>query len=1086
MIYNKNYYGIYDGVGYDNKEHWFPFFEMLADNIVDAFNPKTVLDVGCAWGYLVEALHERGVEAYGIDISDYAISMTKSELRKYFNAQSATENLPESFPKKFDLVTNIEVIEHIPEEECEKVIAQMCRYSDTIVFSSSASDIRDPTHINVQQPEYWAKRFAKKGFFVDTVNPVNYISRDARCYRKMDAASAAEQHEHNVRLLRLSFDDISEQLHKAHLDIAELNNTYAGAAEHLPKVYPDFGNGFEEEKAVVCSTYNASVCYLNEHMIFSEPPVSLRFDPLSGMYCMVYGLTVSTENGIIDTNIGNIGINGRGRGDKLFFSTFDSNIVFENKTNSRDFTISAHIVPFQSPDALKIYTELLDVIDRLDQEISVKERGLDGKNGAINSLQSEKEALTENVQSQEKTEKALRSQIEDKCEPNPFRDSTIDELTAELDSKVAELERYKQNIRVLTVQNNALAQDRDHWLNSYNIISNSQFWKMTYPMRRILDGIKWLLKKNKVTYLFGKGLLSLKRVGFKATWQKVRNRKNSKRALKKAATVAISREVRREQESTVFSRNIMFSIVVPLYNTATDFLEDMIESVRKQTYSRWELCLADGSDSEHSEVGKLVKKIAKKDSRIKYKKLENNLGISENTNVCIEMATGDYIALFDHDDILHPSALFEVMKAICEKDADFIYTDENTFAKKPADAYCPHFKPDFSPDTLRSYNYICHFTVFKRELLKKAGGGFRKEFDGSQDYDIILRLTEQAEHVVHIPRILYFWRAHGQSVASDVAAKPYTLTAAKKALSEHLRRVGLCGEVTDSSIPSTYRIRYELEGEPLISILIPNKDHIDDLKTCVDSILNKSTYKNYEIIVVENNSAELGTFDYYKELETNARVRVVYYEHEFNYSEINNFGAEHCNGEYILLLNNDIEILTENWLEEMLMFAQRKDVGAVGAMLYYPDDTIQHAGVIVGLGGVAGHSHKYFPRGHVGYSNRLTLAQNLSAVTAACAMIPRRVWDEVDGLNELYAVAFNDVDLCMRIRRAGYLIVWSPYVEAYHHESKSRGAEDTPQKIQRFRGEIARFRTDWAAELEAGDPYYNKNLTLDREDFTPR
>ena len=451
-----------------------------------------------------------------------------------------------------------------------------------------------------------------------------------------------------------------------------------------------------------------------------------------------------------------------------------------------------------------------------------------------------------------------------------------------------------------------------------------------------------------------------------------------------------------------------------------------------------------------------------------------------------EMATGDYIALFDHDDLLHPAALYEMMKAICEEDADFIYTDENTFQKTPADAYCPHFKADFAPDTLRSYNYICHFTAFSKKLLDKLGEGFRSAFDGSQDYDMILRLTEQAQKIVHIPKILYYWRCHVNSVASNISAKPYTIDAAKRALQEHLQRNGLKGQVLDSAIPSTYRIAYEIEGNPLISILIPNKDHVDDLRKCINSIREKSTYSNWEIIVIENNSTEEKTFGYYEELKKDSRIQVVVWKDAFNYSAINNFGAQSAHGEHLLLLNNDVEIITPDWIEQMLMFSQRKDVGAVGAMLYYPDDTVQHAGVILGIGGVAGHAHKYFHRGDYGYMSRMTIAQNYSCVTAACMMMSRNVWDEVGGLDEGLKVAFNDVDLCMQIRKAGYLVVWTPYAELYHYESKSRGVEDTPEKQKRFQGEVLRFQDRWGKQLQEGDPYYNPNLSINREDFSLR
>ena len=531
-----------------------------------------------------------------------------------------------------------------------------------------------------------------------------------------------------------------------------------------------------------------------------------------------------------------------------------------------------------------------------------------------------------------------------------------------------------------------------------------------------------------------------------------------------------------------------FSILTPLYNTPEVFLREMIESVLAQTYEDWELCLADGSDDSHAYVECVVREYMARDNRsrprIVYKRLAENKGISENTNACLAMASGDYIGLLDHDDILHPEALYFYAKEILKRGADFIYSDENIFQETINDTNNMHFKPDFSPDSLRSVNYICHLTVFSRKLYEQVGG-FKKEFDGSQDYDMVLRLTEKAQHIVHIPKILYYWRAHAQSTARGVHAKDYCIDAAKRALAEHLKRVGLKGTVGDAALPSRYRMKYEIEGEPLISIIIPNKDNIETLKRCIDSILLRSSCQNFEIIVVENNSEQQSTFQYYETL-TDERIRVVRWEGEFNYPAINNFGATFAKGEYILLLNNDTEVIAPDWLQEMLMFAQRKDVGAVGAKLYYPDDTVQHAGVIVGLGGVAGHSHKHFPKKSPGYFGRLVLVQNLSAVTAACMMMPKKVFDEVGGLNEAYKVAFNDVDLCMKIRKVGYLIVYTPYAELYHYESVSRGYEDTPEKIARFNREIRRFKDLWGDELAKGDPYYNPNLTLIREDFSLR
>ncbi len=621
----------------------------------------------------------------------------------------------------------------------------------------------------------------------------------------------------------------------------------------------------------------------------------------------------------------------------------------------------------------------------------------------------------------------------------------------------------------------------------YTEIVHSFYWRLTYFPRKLTHGLKMGIAKVPVlmdTLIFTKGFL---RGGFYEAKKRVINYKIATGRIK-VNPLKISKEQRKAQEECNFRRNPKFSILVPLYNTPHDFLKEMIDSVLGQTYKNWELCLADGSDTKHNDVGKYCVSIAEKDERIKYVKLEENKGISDNTNECLKMATGDYIALFDHDDLLHPSALFEYVKVINDKKADFIYCDEATFVCEEKDNYkvvLNHHKPEFSPDTLRSYNYICHFTCFARNLYEMVGG-FNKEYDGSQDYDLILRLTEKAKSIVRIPQLLYFWRSHALSVASSASAKPYVVNSAERALAAHLERVGLKGTVKESYAPTTYRIKYEIKDNPLVSIIIPNKDHIDDLENCINSILALSTYKNYEIIIVENNSQEKQTFNYYKQIEKqNSNIKVVTWEQKgFNYSAINNYGAKFASGEYVLLLNNDIEVITPEWIEEMLMFAQRSDVGAVGAKLYFPDETIQHAGVILGIGGVAGHAHKNYGRTDYGYVSRAVISQNLSACTAACLLMRKDVFDKVEGLDEGFAVAFNDVDLCMKIRKAGYLIVFTPFAEFYHYESKSRGIEDSPEKVARFNGEINRFMKKWGKELEHGDPYYNPNLTLEREDFS--
>ena len=538
----------------------------------------------------------------------------------------------------------------------------------------------------------------------------------------------------------------------------------------------------------------------------------------------------------------------------------------------------------------------------------------------------------------------------------------------------------------------------------------------------------------------------------------------------------------------MFPKDITFSILVPLYNTPEKFLREMIDSVQAQTYGKWELCLADGSDDAHPEVGRICQEYMQNDSRIKYKKIEKNLGISGNTNVCFGMATGEYIGLFDHDDLLHPSVLYEYMKAICEQDADYIYCDEVTFEGNSIDNMLTiHFKPDFSIDNLRANNYICHFSVFSEKLLEETGL-FRSEFDGSQDHDMILRLTSRAKKIVHVPKILYYWRSHPQSVAADINAKTYAIDAAKRAVLAHLKSCGLEGTVESTrAFPTIFRIKYKLKAKPMISIIIPNKDHRDDLKRCVDSILNKSTYENYEILIVENNSTETETFAYYKMLENQPKVRVITYEAEggFNYSKINNFAAKQAKGEYLLLLNNDTKVITREWMEELLMYAQRDDVGAVGAKLYYADNTIQHAGIVIGLGAhhAAGHTHHLLPKENLGYMGRLCYAQDVTAVTGACLLVRKSLYEQVGGLDESFTVALNDVDFCLRLRALGLLNIFTPFAELYHYESKSRGLDKDGASAERYNREVAHFRERWKKELDAGDPYFNPNFSLEHATY---
>ena len=509
----------------------------------------------------------------------------------------------------------------------------------------------------------------------------------------------------------------------------------------------------------------------------------------------------------------------------------------------------------------------------------------------------------------------------------------------------------------------------------------------------------------------------------------------------------------------------------------------MIESVQAQTYTNWELCLADGSGKEKS-LKETVDIYAKEDKRIKYILLESNEGIAGNTNEALKMANGDFIVLTDHDDLLSPEALYQCAKAIQkEPQTDVIYSDEDKVDMNGRHYFEPHFKSDFNIDLLCTMNYICHLFVFHKTILEKAGF-FQSEYDGAQDHDFILRCTEAAEHIAHIPRVLYHWRCHSQSTSENPESKLYAFTNGCKAVKAHYDRIGIPAEVERGPFYGMYHTRYQWKEEPLLSIIIPNKDHVADLRKCMDSIEEKSTYRNFEFIIVENNSTEEETFSYYKEIEIRDNVTVLYYKGDFNYSKINNFGVAQAKGEYILLLNNYTEMIEPDSIKEMLDVCMRPDVGIAGAKLLYEDNTIQHAGVIVGFGGIAGHAFIGQDKEDNGYFSRSISVQDLSAVTAACLMVRKSVYEEVGGLDEEYKVAFNDIDFCLKVRKAGYLVVYNPYAQFYHYESKSRGLEDSADKVARFQREIALFGERWGDILEKGDPYYNPNLTLDKADFS--
>ena len=539
-------------------------------------------------------------------------------------------------------------------------------------------------------------------------------------------------------------------------------------------------------------------------------------------------------------------------------------------------------------------------------------------------------------------------------------------------------------------------------------------------------------------------------------------------------------ETQRKQK---FDYSPLISIAVPAYQTPVEFLRQMIESLIVQTYSNWELCIVNASP-DNEEMQKVLAEYSAGDSRVRFCNLKENLGIAENTNRAFAMAKGEFVGLLDHDDLLAPNALYEIVTILQDHpQADALYTDEDKVTTELDEHFQPHLKPDFNLDLLRSNNYICHFFVVRKSIVEKAGG-FRKEFDGAQDYDFIFRCTENAGEVLHVPEILYHWRTHKASTADNPASKMYAFEAGKRAIEAHLERTGTKGEVSHTQDLGFYRVKYPVQGKPLVSVIIPNKDEKETLQTCLEMLEKNTGYQNFEIIIVENNSTTDEIFRYYKELSGNRKIHLLRWGKEFNYSAINNFATAHAKGEYLLFLNNDVKSINPDWLEEMLGVCQRPEVGGVGAKLIYPDNTIQHAGCVIGMGGIAGHMFVDMPADRTGYLHKASLLQDMSAVTAACLLMKKEVFEQAGGFTEELAVAFNDVDLCLKVRKNGYLIVYDPYAKLYHMESKTRGAEDSKEKVRRFQTEIEYMRCHWIDILKNGDPCYNKNLSLTKWNYS--
>ncbi|WP_312793796.1 glycosyltransferase [Tianweitania sp.] len=939
-VYDADYYRSHCGkLPYDRSEPaWAQFFANVASQLIDAFSPNTVFDAGCAHGFLMEAFWHRGVEARGRDISHFAISQVRQDIREYAEQGSLTETIS----GKYDLVTCIEVLEHMTEDDGRRALAHLCSASDLVLFSSSPDDFEEPTHINVRPTLWWLQRFAEQGFAPVEEHSASYLTWHAFVVRRTAASISADRltafaqkvarqkADHQHRLLEATLHDLraaKDEADRAHdAKVAELSRDNLSAHHRIKQL---------ESELVKTAALTSEALEQAEKLRQDLHIASTSLQVIEGS-CMWRSTSPLRKLG--------------------------SNLPVSARRIARLSLKAAYWA--STPHLTRARWWYLR--DRYDRE------GLRGLLAGVARSLSD-------------------------------------------------------------TSSTAIADDYQNWIALYDTLSNED----RSSIRRHID-----------------------RLSYKP----------------------------------------LISIVVPAYNTPAETFRQMIQSVQAQLYPHWELCIADDA-SPSAQIAELLKVFAKDDSRIKWMRRESNGHISAASNSALELATGEFVALLDHDDILPEHALYEVAVTLdAHPDAELVYSDEDKI-DETGRRYDPYFKPDYSYDQLLGQNYISHLGVYRRSTLKQLGG-FTIGAEGSQDYDLVLRLIHSEhcspERIHHIPAILYHWRQERSGGSFSQSQLERCIKVARTSINNQLASsIEGATAVANPHVPSWNRIEWPLPSPaPLVSVIIPTRDRAQLVQQCVEGLLHRTAYDNIEIIIVDNESIEDETLSLFDALTTDSRIRVLRIDGAFNYSALNNEAARKARGEVLLLLNNDIDVMHEGWLREMVSLAVREDVGAVGAKLYYADDRIQHAGVRLGAGhfdgetGVAGHVGHGKGSKDSSYFGQLMLVRDVGAVTAACLAIRRSVFLEVGGLNETdLKVAFNDVDLCLRVRQAGYRILWTPFAELYHYESVSRGSDLAPEKVQRFRSECQYMIDTWKPQL-MNDPFYNPNFeNLDQEyklAFPPR
>ena len=992
---------------------------------------REVLDAACGAGYGSAILAAQAVRVTGLDLSAETVAYASERYQSVTNVQYVQGSIAELpfADASFDMVVSFETIEHVPEElqyRFRSEIRRVLRPGGLLVMSSpDKHTYSELLHFDNEfhVREMYAPEFAS---FLQEVFPYTAFYRQGVNDFYLSAVRSLEPGNHQAEVSEFEYDEDKELYVLAVASdrplavLPDLTSFMSRKKELVPRLYLDFGEGFSEQAIVYgrLEEQEQEGCLRVTFLLAEYPGIQgMRFDPEDGAGARVQLLEVLANGKPVSYTASEEAVD-KGPEGFVFYTPDPFFLLQGDFTACQQLTVTYRCTVFTQQEVYE--------------------------GGLVPLREARDHALIETANCQ-----------------------------AELDELALEIRRMR----------------------------NTRGWRMLEVLRAIYhrvlppDSLRFrvvrflyrLLRRLSVYRVF-RGLECLFTQGPAVFWKRLRSSLRPQLGVSPAVDqtrydiwIAENEPKPEELEAQcqqMFSYRPLISVVVPAYNTPEVFLRELVGSLLAQTYSNWELCLADGGSSNAEATKEILESYG--DARLRCELIGENRRIAGNTNAALAMAQGEFIAFVDHDDVLAPFAFYEVVAVLQAGRADYIYSDEDKLGPNGRRSE-PHFKPDFAIDTLRSYNYISHLSVVRRTLMDKIGG-LSDALDGSQDYDVTLRAIEQTEHIVHIPKVLYHWRVHEGSVSLNQNSKSYAFEAGRQAIENHLQRLQVPAKVVQGNFLGSYRVLYELpEPRPLVSIIIPNMEHEAELRRTMDSILKLSTYPNYEVVIVENNSKSAEIFDYYKELAEDRRIKVVRWQGQgFNFSALVNFGAEHTQGEYMLLLNNDVEVITPEWLENMVMFCQREDVGAVGARLYYPDDTIQHAGVFLHPKVAAAHSYLHQSRFSPGYFGRLQVAHDVSAVTGACLMTKRCLFDAVGGLDDKeLTVDYNDIDFCLKLRQLGKLVVFNPWVELYHYESVSRGGWDNPDNKKRWAHEREDFLYRWASFIGERDPYFNYFLIDD-------